>query len=229
MSESERAEVAKGLLTAIFVESIESGRIVVQDRPAAEVVADFERDCKEFVHSPEFEEYDFPIATTHDATLKQVAMDQAASGNAEVAIVLYAVAIEHSVNLLVLTALERNGSTSENILRLLRETRLETKVTSLWALAGLPSIGDEYRRYMEQVSSERNAFVHYKWPSVRENQRQQSRTRLEQALTKAVIILDRLDELADEAFWCGRKQELLAFFEEGFDDHLSKYGSPPVT
>lgn len=204
-------EVVQGIFEVCFRGLVEDGGIQVARRSAEEILSDFEVIIRDdFVIG----EAEIIPVTDHRDSLLDKARIEASTGNYELAVTLYATWIEHSVNGILIRAIERMGHGAKVGTQIIRKLDLPVKVTAFWELVGLPPLPPEFLKSMTQVLERRNAFVHYKWP--RRDDRGPSGN-----ITQNKAMMDQAEQIAADllgvesvAFWNGRDAELIRELHE---------------
>ncbi len=150
----------------------------------------------------------------HRDTLLTRARAEAEERHDEVAVILYATWMEHSINGILVLAFEREGHTAEVVTPLIRELRLQTKASALWRIAGLRDIGEENLTFLGQVSEFRNSLVHYKWQAHDLDLLHQRSVQLRSIIERVEELVDVLLSIETDTFWDGRETEIIEYFRE---------------
>lgn len=135
-------------------------------------------------------------------------------GMPEMAVMFYALWIEHTVNACLISGMQRGGYNQDVSGPLIRELRLKTKLTALWHIAGYEPLAHADILTVEQIAEARNAFVHYKWAGHDPSTRTSLSNKLDDVLKRAHNLEDAFDVAVDKRFWCGRKTEIMETFRE---------------
>ncbi len=77
--------------------------------------------------------------------------------------VFYAIYFEHLINRIIHVMGNRKGMSVSSIKNILRNSRIEDKLTWLLELMGIPKINLKHLGNMRSLFEKRNSFVHYKW------------------------------------------------------------------
>ena len=157
-------------------------------------------------------------------TLLNRAEDEANSGHAEIAIMFYALWIEHTVNGNLMIGLQRKGYDSEIVNLLIREVKLQVKITVLWQIAGFPQLSDSEARLIEQISQARNSFVHYKWPGYDEAAHVSKSGQLGMIMARSRHLKATFDSAMDASYWNGREEEVMSAFLADLMLHAEEVG-----
>jgi hypothetical protein len=144
---------------ALFRSFIEDGSIVIEDQSLDEILLEY----KALMAHMQTAEQEFHRIPDHRSILWKRANSEHSEGTPEMAITLYALWIEHSVNGSLVSALQRKGYDLEIIDLIIREVNLRAKITKLWHIAGLDPLEDADVTLVGQIAEARIAFVHYKW------------------------------------------------------------------
>jgi hypothetical protein len=211
---------AADLVEAIFCDSVETGTIQIGDRTPQEILDEFRVYIGEFkldIHDMnERGEDSIHAILDHRSTLLGYANREASDGRSDVAVVFYALWIEHTVNGCLIRGLERKGYGPEVINPLIRELSLRTKITALWSVAGFPPLTDENVRTIDQVAQFRNSFVHYKYPGYAESMHESMNEQLRRATERAQNLISAFDAAMNTLFWNGREEEIISAFREEY-------------
>ena len=106
---------------------------------------------------------EFLSVIDHTDSLLAHATQFSASGDLDLATVLYAMYFEHGFNRMINHTLIEKGLSEKSKNELIRAVNIEGKCGWLLELLELPKFNNEHRKVIVEVSHERNAFVHYKW------------------------------------------------------------------
>ncbi|GJF03424.1 hypothetical protein [Pseudonocardia sp. D17] len=223
-------ELAASALRSVFASYVETGTIEVADRPASDVVAEFFSRIREdlrpstplteadggdeavAVESEARPRVNFAPTLDHRSALLAQADSAFSGGNHEIAVVLWATWVEHNVNSVFLQQCRRLDVSDESARTLLRSVGLRVKLTALWELASLPPLGKEAVGQIDQLSSLRNSFVHYKWPEW-ERGDPDGGQQFHRIRAGMESITQKLAEVEEEAFWLGRRNEIMSAFD----------------
>lgn len=104
----------------------------------------------------------------------------------EEAILHYALYIEHKINVLIHVLSERKNIERSATLSLMRELKLTSKATWALELLGGEPFDSKIVKGIGQISEERNAYAHYKWKEIEENNSRK------QLLTKVFTIAETI-------------------------------------
>lgn len=143
----------------LFEAAVAHGHISLTGKSDEEV----RRDFQQLVVRASKAEF-IPMGMDHTESLRGLASRLESEGQVEVAVVLMATWVEHIINLLVVTVVERRGLGSAIGQQVVREVALPAKLTWLLKLLGLPAIPTKHLAVLRQLSDKRNQYVHYKWP-----------------------------------------------------------------
>jgi hypothetical protein len=202
----ERLELAMDLLEEYLTRYVETGLVEVGDRATEEILAEITRNISEDI---KYEDFEVRPVFDHRDSLLDRASSAASEGQLEIAVVLYTTWIEHSVNGILLISLERQGISPESCKALIRELRLATKLTALWDIAHLPGLSAAHLKLIDRAVSQRNAFVHYKWPTMSEQEERRQRGELGEIIPQIGSLAQTFHEMEDRALWSGRRDEIL--------------------
>ncbi|QUR69242.1 hypothetical protein [Mycobacterium spongiae] len=211
------ADLARDIAEAVFVAEVESGNIPIGDRQVEGILADFRARVCEIAAPPEGDspdQFEFLFAIDHRDSLLEKARLHATAGLHEIALILYATWIEHSINAIISRGLERKGISSKSTLTLLKEVRNQkAKITALWEVAGIPAMDAELAASIQRIADLRNAFVHYKWHGESgDTDAQSSKDRYTAATEECAATSAALAATEESFYWDGRRDEVLTAF-----------------
>jgi len=84
-------------------------------------------------------------------------------GKLQMALMLYALFFEHTLNQLILRGM-RDARRSQNTAdAVLRSVNFDGKLSWILDILDMPPLNEAHRKTMARVAQQRNAFVHYKW------------------------------------------------------------------
>jgi len=109
-------------------------------------------------------------------------------------LILYATWVEHWLNAVVVTTAIRRGVAPDQSEQIVRDARLQAKITWLFQLAGLPPLQDEHRRAIVALTDLRNAYVHYKWSGRTPEELAKEEERLRETVQRCEDLLGYLRE-----------------------------------
>ena len=222
---SDSVEIPLDILQSVFEfmlrDVVEAGIMEIDDRNPEQIVYEFTEKALNVLRASN----DFYAAVDHRPTLLDRARSEAQAGNDELAVTFYAIWIEHFINGILTRAFTRMEYDAEVFLPLIKELRLHTKASSLWALADLPTIEDENLKILDRILEFRNAFVHYKWLAAGERAIEERDERLREVIGKSEQLVTALFAAKAAAFWNGREKELLEYLHE---DLRRRYGETPL-
>jgi hypothetical protein len=204
----------------LFFNAVESGIIQISDKAPQEILDEFKVYLDEFklnIHDMNQRGEDgLRMIIDHRSTLLSYADREVRDGNGEVAVVFYALWIEHTVNGCLIRGLERKGYGPEVINPLIRELNLRTKITALWNIAGFPPLADENIRTIDQIAQARNGFVHYKYPGYAESIRGSMNEGLKRAIERSHDLDTAFNAAMNALYWNGREDEIMRSFREKY-------------
>src|SRR5215472_16797378 len=204
LNQNER-RLAQALVENIFRALIEDGEIEIRNKSTGEIVEEYLGKIDDIIRG----EHGLNYIGDHTETLLDRAQAEAEAEHYNLAITFYAIWIEHFINGVLIRALERAGHDRKVGSQLIRELRLATKATALWAIAGLPAIPDTCLKLLDKIVEFRNAFIHYKWPSHDEPLDERQTMQLKDTVAQAPSLVSDLLSIQSQAFWNGREQELI--------------------
>jgi hypothetical protein len=196
-------------IVVILRSYIEDGSIKVGERPPEEIV----NEAKSLAREIADENVELRRVRDHRLTLLQRAEDEAAQGSIELAITLYALWIEHTVNGYLIFGLQHKEYSLDKVINpLIRDLSLRTKTTALWNVAGFEPLSDEDLALIDQISQARNVFVHYKWPAHDEPAHESMKEKLIVIVNRARNLEAEFNSRANKLLWNGREDEIMNFF-----------------
>jgi hypothetical protein len=150
----------RGASIRLLVQTIESGLIDTSGKTVDQIIQEATQLLKEFAHSEPSEVH---MGTSHLEDLLQQASKFIEQDALYFACLFYATWLEHWVNRLFFRLAERRDMLTTDIVNMLREVRLEGKMTWLPQLFGLEPIDKVHRVRIASLMSRRNEFTHFKW------------------------------------------------------------------
>lgn len=205
-------------ISELFFRSyVEDGTIEVGSRSPAEIIQEYKVIISDFAdRSGEIRRI-----PDHRTELFQRAQDEA---NAEIAVTLCALWVEHTVNGSLVAALERGGYDSQEITSLIRDLTFRNKVTVLWKLVGLTPLQEEHLSLIEQIMQARNAFVHYKWRPRDDSEYESELSRLDDAVSRSQILKEAFDRADNILHWNGRQEEIIEAYRQDVARQIKAVG-----
>jgi hypothetical protein len=197
-------------LDDLFHQLVEEGSIDVANKTVDEVYCEFRVFVAEESSLRVEDGGDLRVAFDFRNELLAQANQAAQDGHHGLALTFYAIWLEHVINGLLITALGKQGYSEGIIKPLIKELKLRTKMSSLWAIASLTPFDDEALKNVERISEQRNAFVHYKWTGYEESVRARLSSQ-ERALVEAAKgLVELISDIESQDFWNGRQAEIAA-------------------
>ena len=99
----------------------------------------------------------------HTKTLLENADKFMRTNEYDLSIIMYATYFEHELNKLIENILSKQEITNKSRNELIRSVNISGKCSWLLEVIGLPKFNLNHMKVINEVSSERNSFVHYKW------------------------------------------------------------------
>jgi hypothetical protein len=211
------------MILHMFRTCVEDGEIEIGDRSVLEIIEDY-KSHERGMQDEQGDETPITFTIDHTQTLLGRVEDEANSGHAEIAIMFYALWIEHTVNGNLMIGLQRKEYDSEIVNLLIREVKLQVKITVLWRIAGFPQLSDSDVRLIEQVSQARNSFVHYKWPGYAEAKQISVRSQMETIIERSRSLKAAFDAARNALYWNGREEEVMCAFQADLIRHAEEVG-----
>ena len=106
---------------------------------------------------------DFDVVIDHTPKLLRNARTAKSEHNHELAVLMYATWIEHSINLVLQQVAFARGISEPHFQAMLREASLRAKTTWLLPLLGIKPLSEVVVGRIQKLADTRNAFIHYKW------------------------------------------------------------------
>jgi hypothetical protein len=145
------------------------------------------------------------IQSEHQPKIINAALRFLDEDEPDLAIVMYATAVEHWLNGMLEVGLKRRG---EQLDQASERAPLETKLTTRWQeLLGL-EFPQVLRQSILELARARNNFVHYKWPMHSEQDHDAHREEVTAIAHDAPRIFAALDELEDTVVFNGERERL---------------------
>lgn len=145
------------------------------------------------------------LQSEHQPYLIQAGLRFVEEDQADLAIVMYATALEHWLNGMLEGGLKRRG---EQLDPATERRSLEHKLTTRWRELLEVEFPDDLRQSVLELARARNNFVHYKWPVHSEQEHDAHRAEVMLIAGNAPRILDALNELEDSIVFHGERKRL---------------------
>ncbi|MBM0123434.1 hypothetical protein [Pimelobacter simplex] len=203
--ENDRPVIA--LVRYMIIQAARDGEIQLVNQPHEKLRQDIIR----WMHDLAKSEWQAAIQSEHQPTLIQAAMRFVDEDEVELAIVMYATAVEHWLNGMLEIGLKRRG---EQLDQTTERGSLEHKLTTRWPeLLGV-EFPDKLQHSILALARARNNFVHYKWPTHSEYQHDTHLTRTTVIARDAPQILAALRDLEDSIVFNGERERLDRILDE---------------
>ena len=141
---------------------------------------------------------DYKVVRDYRAKLQKHAEELSKESPPIASLILYATAIEHWLNSMIITASLRAGLTELDAQTIVKQFRFPDKVEWLQRRFGFPRFEEQRRGAMQQLVDRRNAYVHYKWKGVTQRELEAADKELHQIVDGASALLDYLEEFEFE-------------------------------
>jgi len=125
----------------------------------------------------------FLIGIDHTKFLLNEARKADKANKAELTALFYATYFEHQINHLIYLTGQRKKLSDSCIKNILRKASLEDKCTWILEVLGMKQINRDHLEKINSIAEVRNRFVHYKWPSLDDEQLNK-----EEAMLKATLV-----------------------------------------
>lgn len=106
---------------------------------------------------------DFDVVIDHTPVLLSQARKARSEGNNELAVLMYATWVEHSLNGVLQKFAAERRMLQSHFTAMLREASLRAKATWLLPLLGARPLTAVTVARIQKLADARNAFIHYKW------------------------------------------------------------------
>lgn len=103
------------------------------------------------------------IVIDHRESILKTAEEFCINEEYDFSIIFYAMYFEHSINNIITHALNKKKISKKTKIELIRAINISGKFTWLLEVIGLPNFNAKHIKNIINASSERNAFIHYKW------------------------------------------------------------------
>jgi hypothetical protein len=164
-----------------------------------------EADIRAWIAAESESEMTYRVQIDYQGTLRAEAGRLAAEGKPNLAILLFATAVEHWINGMLAIGLARRG---EGFRPEQEKASVRDKIRRRWPeLFGTP-FPVQLRQTVLRLTDARNDFVHNKWPSRAEAEQVAQDAVAAELATTAPLLLVALDDLDDEIVF-GRQCEAL--------------------
>lgn len=124
-------------------------------------------DNKEKIYTLIKEQLDHPdglyLIIDHRKTLQEKARTLSSTGDHELAVVVYAMFFEHSINGVIASVLAKRKISRKTKNEILRSANFKAKFTWVLELLNLPKFNEQHLRFILKLADQRNAFTHYKF------------------------------------------------------------------
>lgn len=204
----------RALVESLFRACVRDGDIEIADRPARDIIANFDDILRGMVDDPDFSAEQLHPVFDHGDKLLSRAESELATGDALISIVFYVIWLEHYVNGTLVWSFERQGHTRDVYFPMIRQLNLETKITATWKLAGLPEVSRDKLALIKQAIELRNGFMHYKWPALTHQEADQQKARERRIASEMPALVAYMQEIEGELLWSGREDEIVEAFRE---------------
>ena len=125
-------------------------------------------------------------------------------------IMFYSLFFEHSINSIILNELRRRQFSRKKMLEIIRSVNINNKLTWLIQILYLPKFNENHKEFILKGINERNTFVHYKFPVIPDDKREEEREnvkkrKLAENLRKTATYMKRYES---RVLFSGRKEKL---------------------
>jgi hypothetical protein len=207
----DRRALARDVLRVATEGAVREGRIRLEGRTDEEI----RNDINEYTDAL-LAETDVQFAPQIDYQHKLIneAQRYAAEGYPSLALTFYATWFEHWLNGMYLEREPMVALEHEEIIRLIRETKLPSKTRHIWQLLFGEKLPDEVVQTILKVADVRNAFLHYKWtPGLEEEDRAEKRE-LHDLAQRAAAIVTQLGAIEDRIVFAGSRDRLARILDD---------------
>lgn len=151
------------------------------------------------------------VQSEHQPKLIQAALRFVEEDEAELAIVMYATALEHWLNGMLEVGLKRRG---EQLDQVSEKGTLAHKLTTRWRELFGVDVPDDLQQSIQRLARARNNFVHYKWPTHSEQEHDARRAEARTIAHDAPRIFAALYELENSIVFNGERERLDRVLDE---------------
>ncbi|WP_329017954.1 hypothetical protein OG271_13690 [Micromonospora rifamycinica] len=205
-------EFRRALVESLFCACVRDGDIEIANRPAHDIIADFDSILESMIKDPEFSGKELHPVFDHGDKLLTRAESELATGDPLIAILFYVIWLEHYANGTLAWAFERQGHHRDAYFPIIRQLNIETKLTATWKLLGLPEIPKEKLSLAKQAIELRNGFVHYKWTTLTHQEADRQKSRERRIAAEMPTLVSHMQGIENELLWAGREEEVINAF-----------------
>lgn len=169
--------VALELVEAFLTTTVAHGHMSVKGKSAEEIVEEF----RKRLLSKKFRSIPVRFAIDHTDSLRALGRESLKKGDLWIALVIYAIWVEHTLNHLVSVGVQRRGLSDAAVKQIIRDVPFSAKLSWLLPLLGFGPLHPKHRETLRALAEKRNEFVHYKWPYREDHSNAEIRALLAQA------------------------------------------------
>lgn len=205
MTSDDRISIA--LIRCLIIQAARDGELQLVGRSDVDLRKGIDELIRELVNS----EWTIAAQLGHESKLVRAAHRFVADGEPDLAVVMFATAVEHLLNGMLEVGLKRRG---QELDQSTEKASLAYKLTTRWRdLFGLDFPGN-LRLEILQLADTRNNFVHYKWPSLSELEHSTRGEAIGRIAAKAPTLLAALDALENSLVFAGERLRLERVLDE---------------
>jgi len=214
-------QLIQDLFEVLLRAYVEDGTLEIEGKTSAEIITEFYGMLTRRM-SANAADFDLLVATDHRDDLLRHARAAADAGDDWIAATLYAISFEHLINAIITRAFERKNYGNDVVIPLIRELRLQTKVSALWVLAGLPILSEDHQKLLGQLIEFRNSFVHYKWVASQPDADAIRDRQVKAIVERAEELVTALSSIVAATFWDDRETEIITRLRNALQEGWSK-------
>lgn len=195
------------LIRYMIIQAARDGELQLIDQSDNELRGRIVRLMRDLVES----DWQPAAQSEHHPKLIQAALRFVDEDEPDLAIVMYATALEHWLNGMLEVGLRRRG---EQLDQAAERGTLEHKLATRWhELLGV-DFPDELQQSILELARARNNFVHYKWPACSEQEYDARHAEATVIASEAPRIFAALNELEDSIVFNGERKRLDRVLDE---------------
>jgi hypothetical protein len=188
-------------LRCLLVQAVRDREVDVAHRSENQI----ENDLRSWMLAESSVDVTYQVQMDYQATLRAAADRFAAEGRPNLAIIMYATAVEHWINGMLALGLERRG---ERLQPEAEKGSIKNKLCKRWpGLFGSP-FPAAVKEGVLRLADARNEFVHHKWPSRSEDAQVAQDAEMAKLAAEAPGMLSELDDLEDQIVFKGQHETL---------------------
>ncbi|MDN3937093.1 hypothetical protein QWJ39_12325 [Arthrobacter sp. YD4] len=184
-------ELKADLIKSLAAQMIADGVIDPTGMSAKEFRAAFVAEARAIVA----EDGGFSVILDHQDSVLEQAQAFEASGKADFAITFYATWIEHRLNDMFIWKVKRLGKPQSEAVELIRLNSVKRKTGKVWTDTFGHELDTDIVATILDIADRRNAFVHYKWQAMGDEEMDDAKAEKAAVLAKTEPLVRQLIEL----------------------------------